>query len=86
MLKLKIASPRRVEFDGEVESIIVPGTAGRFEILSGHAPIISSLDKGTIAYKPAANDVVELHIHGGFVEVVRDKVSLCVEIDANPDD
>ena len=44
MLRLKIVSPERVEFDGEVESVLVPGTLGSFEILQDHAPIISSLD------------------------------------------
>lgn len=81
MLKLKIASPLRVEYDGEVESVAVPGTAGRFEILPGHAPIVSSLDKGVVAYRPAGSGAVELPVHGGFVEVKRDNVSLCVEVD-----
>ena len=43
MLKLKIVSPERVEFEGEVISVTVPGTMGRFEVLVNHAPIISSL-------------------------------------------
>ena len=41
MLRLKIVSPERVEFDGEVESVLVPGTLGSFEILQDHAPIVS---------------------------------------------
>ena len=30
MLKLKIVSPERVEFTGEVERVKVPGTIGQF--------------------------------------------------------
>ena len=37
MLKLKIVSPERIEFDGEVDSVLVPGTMGQFEILNDHA-------------------------------------------------
>ena len=48
MLKLKIVSPERVEFEGEVESVLVPGSLGQFEILNDHAPIISLLDKGKV--------------------------------------
>ncbi|MBP5784021.1 MAG: hypothetical protein J6W16_00355 [Methanobrevibacter sp.] len=33
MLKLKIVSPERIEFTGEVSSVKVPGTCGQFEIL-----------------------------------------------------
>ena len=46
MLKLKIISPEKVIFDGEVESLKVPGIQGSFEVLNNHAPIISSLVKG----------------------------------------
>ena len=43
MLQLKIVSPEKVVFQGEVESVLVPGTLGSFEILNDHAPINSSL-------------------------------------------
>ena len=74
MLQLKIVSPEKVEFTGEVESVKVPGTQGNFEILTGHAPIISTLQKGVVEY-----DGQQLEILGGFVEVQQNEVSLCVE-------
>ena len=49
-LKLKIVSPERIEFEGDVESVLVPGTLGQFQILVNHAPIISTLDKGKVVY------------------------------------
>jgi F-type H+-transporting ATPase subunit epsilon len=75
MLKLKIVSPEKVEFTGEVESVKVPGTMGNFEILQNHAPIISTLQKGIVDF-----DGQQLAILGGFVEVQKNQVSLCVEI------
>ncbi len=74
MLKLKIVSPEKIEFSGEVEQVVVPGTQGQFEILSNHAPIISTLQKGNVVY-----DGKELPILGGFVEVQKNVVSICVE-------
>ena len=59
MLQLRIVSPEKIEFTGEVESVKVPGTQGNFEILSGHAPIISTLQKGVVEY-----DGVQLPILG----------------------
>jgi len=75
MLKLKIVSPERVEFEGEVESVKVPGMMGNFEILTDHAPIISSLQKGVVEY-----DGKQLPVTGGFVSVQKNEVSVCVEI------
>ncbi|MBQ9229626.1 MAG: ATP synthase F1 subunit epsilon [Prevotella sp.] len=74
MLQLKIVSPEKVEFTGEVERILVPGQQGQFEILNNHAPIISILQKGVVEY-----DHEQLPILGGFVEVQKNVVSLCVE-------
>jgi F-type H+-transporting ATPase subunit epsilon len=74
MLNLKIVSPERVEFSGEVESVKVPGTMGQFEILTDHAPLISTLQKGIVEYNGE-----QLAILGGFVEVQKNEVSLCIE-------
>ena len=80
MLKLKIVSPERIEFEGDVESVLVPGTMGQFEILTNHAPIISSLDKGTVRYAVSGGEKQTLDIAGGFVQVQKNVVSLCVEL------
>ena len=79
MLQLRIVSPEKVEFDGAVESVLVPGTMGQFEILNDHAPIISTLQKGDVEYVTKEGRVT-LSILGGFVEVQKNKVSLCVEM------
>jgi F-type H+-transporting ATPase subunit epsilon len=79
MLQLRIVSPEKVEYDGAVESVLVPGTAGQFEILNDHAPIISTLQKGVVEYATKEGKV-SLNILGGFVEVQKNVVSLCVEI------
>ena len=80
MLKLKVVSPERIEFEGEVESVLVPGTMGQFQILLTHAPIISSLDKGRVVYALPGGEKKSLDISGGFVEVQKNVVSLCVEL------
>ncbi|MBR7018725.1 MAG: ATP synthase F1 subunit epsilon [Prevotella sp.] len=79
MLHLRIVSPEKVEYHGVVESILVPGTMGQFEILTDHAPIISTLQKGTVEIRTQEGKD-SLEILGGFVEVQKNQVSLCVEL------
>ena len=79
MLRLKIVSPEKVEYDGAADRILVPGTMGQFEILNDHAPIISTLQKGTVEYVNKEGKT-SLEIQGGFVEVQKNQVSLCVEL------
>jgi len=79
MLKLKIIAPDRLVFEGEVESVTIPGTLGSFTILNNHAPIISSLEKGKIAYKDT-NGIMEVAVESGFAEVRDNILSICVEL------
>lgn len=79
MLTLKIISPERIVYQGMVESVTVPGTQGSFQILNDHAPIISSLEKGVVEY--ATKEGREsLAVTGGFVEVKKNEVCVCVEV------
>ncbi len=66
-------------FHGEVESVLVPGMVGPFEILNDHAPIISTLTKGRVEYTEK-DGKKQFVIEGGFVEVKRNEVNLCVEV------
>ena len=80
MLKLKIVSPERIEVEGEVTSVLVPGTLGQFEILVNHAPIISTLEKGKVVYVLDGGEKKSIDIIGGFVEVQKNVVSVCAEL------
>ena len=46
-MNIKILSPEYVVFDGEVESVLLPGKSGQFQIFKNHAAIVSVNDKGT---------------------------------------
>ena len=77
LLHLEIFSPEKKIFSGEVEHVTLPGTMGSFTILPQHAPIISSLQAGTLSYVTKEGEHSE-EIHGGFVEMNGNKVSVCV--------
>ena len=79
MLKLRIIAPDKLVFEGEVESVTLPGTIGSFTVLNNHAPIISSLEKGKIIYKDA-NGRTEVAVRSGFAEVRDNILSICVEL------
>lgn len=78
-LNLSIVSPAMVEYKGSVERVVVPGVSGEFEILTNHAPIISSLQAGRIIYHDAQG-AHEMMVTRGFVEVQKNNVTICVEL------
>jgi F-type H+-transporting ATPase subunit epsilon len=45
---LEIVSPEAILFSSEVDSVVVPGINGEFQMLNDHAPIVSLLKAGTV--------------------------------------
>lgn len=78
-MKLEIITPEQVYFSGEVASVTLPGKNGSFTVWENHAPIISSLAVGKISYK-ANNQDLELTVDGGFAEVNKNVVTVCLEL------
>lgn len=78
-LFLDIVSPEKEIFKGEVESVTLPGMLGSFTILPHHAPIVSSLNGGKLVYVTKDGEEHVQDIHGGFMEMNDNKVSVCVD-------
>ena len=75
---LEIYTPDRKVFEGQVDSATFPGSKGNFQVLNNHAALISTLDKGRVIYK-VRNEINEMVILGGVVEVKNNKVVLLAE-------
>lgn len=76
---LEIITPDKKIFEGEITLVQLPGSKGSFTMLKNHAPIISTLDKGTITVKEISGQELVFNINGGVVENLSDKVIVLVE-------
>lgn len=76
---LEIITPDKKVFEGEVQLIQLPGSKGGFEILKNHAPIISTLEKGTIKIKDQTGKEQFFEIDGGVIENKANKIIVLVE-------
>lgn len=78
-LDLEIVTPERLVLSETVDEAILPGSEGSFGVLPGHAPFLTALGVGEAAYRIGAHWHY-LAVAGGFVEVLRDRVSVLAEI------
>jgi F-type H+-transporting ATPase subunit epsilon len=76
---LEIISPDKKLYSGEILSIQVPGSKGSFEILKNHAPIISTLDKGSINIAATNGEMITFDVDGGVVEAKNNKIIVLAE-------
>ncbi len=73
-MQLEIITPEKKVFEGEVNSVLFPGTNGKFEILNNHAPIISTLTKGQVRVIDNNNKTELFDINGGVIEMQNNKI------------
>ena len=67
-MNLEIITPEKIIYKGKASSIILPGKKGVFQILKNHAPIISTLQKGSIKFKNDNNEEKNIDIDSGIIE------------------
>lgn len=78
-MNLLILTPEKELFNGTINSVKVPGENGQFEVLKGHAPLVSALTSGEVRVLTEQNSKQVFEISGGFIEVLKDEVSVLVQ-------
>lgn len=71
-MQLEVITPETKVFAGEVSAVQLPGIDGSFQILNGHAPIISALKGGSIKIDLLENFEAD------------EKTSQLIQTDSNP--
>lgn len=74
MLNVTIMNPVKVIFQGDAESVVLPGDAGTFEVMSFHKRILSRLLKGDIEINGK-----RIPIARGIVRVEKNNVIAVIE-------
>lgn len=75
MMQLDIITADKTLFSGEINSVTLPGSKGRFQVLKNHADLVSSLDKGTITVDGKEGKTA-FEITGGVVEISKNKITV----------
>ncbi len=75
---LEIVTPERLAYSDEVDSVVLPGSEGRWVSLPHHAPLVSTLGIGELRIRKGGTEE-SFAIVGGFVQVRPDKVVVMAE-------
>ena len=93
-MKLEIITPESNVFSGEAKAVSLPGLDGIFQVLNNHAPVISSLKKGSLVVEleqPLTEDQkndfiaiespekISVSINGGVAELNQNKLIVLAE-------
>lgn len=90
---LEIVTPEASIVTAEINSVTVPGINGRFQILKGHASVVSLLEKGLVTFSGSPTIATgfedrftkdkdgkwEFEINGGTIEHKNDKAIILAD-------
>jgi F-type H+-transporting ATPase subunit epsilon len=78
--QFEIVTPAKPTLDEAVELVILPGGAGDFGVLPGHAALLSTLRPGTIEIRDKSLKVLkQFFVEGGFAEVTPERCTVLAE-------
>ncbi|HXO88057.1 MAG TPA: F0F1 ATP synthase subunit epsilon [Candidatus Acidoferrales bacterium] len=78
-IELQIVTPERHVLQETVQSVEIPGKEGYLGVLPGHAPLLTELGVGILAYRKGSENRF-LTVIGGYAEVLPDRVIVLAEI------
>lgn len=77
--QLRVITPEREFFTGEVETLIVESIDGQLCVLAGHEPMVTALGVGVMKITKHGGKAVEATHTEGFLEVSRRGVTLLAQ-------
>jgi len=77
-VKVLVATAEREVYRGEAEMLVAPGFAGELGIMPRHAPLLSKLKPGELRITNG-EDVDEVFVSGGYIEVQPDMITVLAD-------
>ena len=79
-IQVELVSPERILYSGEADMVIARTSEGDIAFLTGHAPFIGALGIGPVTIESTGGGRVQAAVHGGFVEVSNNKVTILSDV------
>ncbi len=67
-MNLRIITPERLLFDGEVEQVTIPTRSGEITVLPHHIPLVGLLKPGELIVK-RQNDILPMVVSTGMLQI-----------------
>lgn len=85
-MQVQVVSPERILWSGDADLVTARTVeGGDITFLTGHAPFVGALQTGKVTVRPADGSDTYFAVHGGFVEVSNNNISLLTDV-AEPAD
>ena len=78
-LRLEIVTPEKLAFEGDVDSVVIPGSEGELGVLPQHIPLMTQIKPGEVVIsKNGKKDY--LAVGEGFATVTQERVNILTDM------
>ena len=81
-IRCEIVSQDRLVYEGDADTVVIPGVVGEMGILPNHAPLLSTMGLGIITVRTGDQEEY-FTVAGGLVEVQPDIVTILADVAEN---
>ena len=75
-IHLKVLTEAGVAIEESAVSIVAPGELGYLGILKNHAPLLTTVQRGSLTWRRSTGETKTVRIGEGFLEVMGNRVTL----------
>lgn len=79
-LQVRLVAADREVWTGEARMVTARTTDGDIGVLPGHAPLLGVVVDGVVTIRQEHGDNVDAAVHGGFLSVADDEVTILAEV------
>lgn len=79
-LHVELVAPDRKVWSGEATIVIARTADGDLGVMPGHVPVLAVLASGPVTVRTTDGETVVAAVHGGFLSIADDTVSLLAEV------
>jgi len=84
-LHVEVVSPESILYEGEADQVVCRPTGGEIAFLPGHQPFVGALETYPVRVLLRGSGEVVVAVHGGFVEVRDDRVTVLSDVAELPE-
>ena len=77
--EIEIISQNGIEFNGDVDSVTLPGKDGYITILKNHASLVTTRKSGKLITRSSKAKEKTIEITGGFSEIKNNKLIVLID-------
>ncbi len=85
-LNVELVAPDGRVWSGTARTVVAKTTEGEIGIMPGHEPVLGLLVTGPVTVRTTGDETVVAAVHGGFLSVANDNVTVLAEVAERAED